>query len=186
MGWHQGDALASFLFALTLQPIALLIKEHLPNLDLHAWFLDDGTEEELQQVVDIILREGPARGLHLSTSYTSTNPKSALWSPLLAANGGGNDDPLQRGVPLERGGGVRLLEAPIGQAEFVTDTVKRRERWRKLARQSGLARDNCTAAPVKGPSNRICPSPQLLGIAKNLFPAAHCQHHLLCHPSPAV
>ena len=130
MGWHQGDALASLLFALTLQPIALLIQEQLPNVDLHAWFLDDGTlvgtEEELQQVVDIILKEGPARGLHLSTSHTSTNPKSALWSPLLAATGGGNDDPLQRGVPLERGGGVTLLGAPIGQAEFVRDTVKRK------------------------------------------------------------
>ena len=62
-GWHQGDALAALLFSLTLHPLALMIKEQVPGLDLNTWFLDDGTQvgtlEELQQVVDIIEREGP-------------------------------------------------------------------------------------------------------------------------------
>ena len=82
-GWHQGDPLDSLLFALGLHPILLMIREEVPTLLLNAWFQDDGTEvgsqEELQQVVDILEREGSARGLTLST--TSSHPKCVVWSP---------------------------------------------------------------------------------------------------------
>ena len=65
----------------------------MPNIKLNAWYLDDGTiigkVEELQQVVDILVEEGPARGLVLSTADTVTapeKPKTTVWSP--AAVGG--------------------------------------------------------------------------------------------------
>ena len=127
-GWHQGDALAALLFSLTLHPLALMIKEQVPGLDLNTWFLDDGTQvgtlEELQQVVDIIEREGPRLGLHLSTSATSNRPKSTVWSPLHYSTS--VDDPLQRGVPVERSNGVTLLGAPVGDARHLEEAIKRK------------------------------------------------------------
>ena len=55
-GFHQGDPLASLLFALTLHPIVERIKLKVPNLLAHEWYLDDGgmagKREELQMVVD--------------------------------------------------------------------------------------------------------------------------------------
>ena len=40
-----------------------MIEEEVPDLDVNAWYLDDGdlagTKEQLQQAVDILLREGP-------------------------------------------------------------------------------------------------------------------------------
>ena len=124
-GWHQGDALAALLFSLTLHPLALMIKEQLPGLELNTWFLDDGTQvgtlEELQQVVDIIQREGPRLGLHLSTSATSNRPKSTLWSPIHSSSSA--DDPLQRGVPVERSNGVTLLGAPVGDDRHLEEAI---------------------------------------------------------------
>ena len=125
-GWHQGDPLASLLFAVELHPIVLKIKEEVPTLDLHAWFLDDGTQvgtvEELRTVVDILEREGPAQGLHISTAVTSREPKSVVWSPNHV--GAGESDPLHRGIPREKGPGVTLLGAPLGSEDFVRRGVE--------------------------------------------------------------
>ena len=56
------------------------------SLALNAWFLDDGTQvgklEDLNQVIDILVHEGPAHGLILSTSLTvvpPSTPKSTIW-----------------------------------------------------------------------------------------------------------
>ena len=86
-GFQQGDPLAALLFALVLQPVVLIINEEVPSLNLNSWYLDDGTLvgnlEELQTVVDILEREGPERGLILSTKATSpSDPKTTVWSPL--------------------------------------------------------------------------------------------------------
>jgi hypothetical protein len=130
VGFHQGDALASLLFCLVLLPIVTRIREEVPTLALNAWYLDDGTQggtvEELQSVVDILVEEGPARGLHLSTAFTSITPKSAVWSP--NHPGRGDSDPLQRGIPREEGPGVILLGAPLGSVDFVGEAVKTKVR----------------------------------------------------------
>ena len=112
VGFHQGDPLASLLFALVLHPIILQIEAEVPTLDLNAWYLDDGTlvgtEEELCKVVDILQSEGPQRGLILSTSLTTPDqPKTIKWSKL------GRTDNLvslnDRGIPSVRGLGITLL-----------------------------------------------------------------------------
>ena len=98
-----------------------MIKEEVPGLDVNAWYLDDGdlvgTTEQLQQAVDILLREGPARGLILSVRDNVTlpaEPKSLVWCPLDLHGASGDADPLQRGVPCHRGLGVTVLGAPVG------------------------------------------------------------------------
>ena len=124
-GLQQGDALASFLFSLALQPVLRKVEQEVPTLALHVWFLDDGTavgtKEELQAVVDIVSREGASRGLVLSTAATTTAPrlpKSTVWSPLHQGEEE-ESDPLARGVPLVKEPGVTLLGTPIGNKEFV-------------------------------------------------------------------
>ena len=67
-GFCQGDPLTLLLFSLVLHPVVKAIQELVPNLKVNAWSPDNGTQvgtrEELQQVVNILDREGPARGLH--------------------------------------------------------------------------------------------------------------------------
>ena len=69
----------------------------MPDLTLNTWYLDDGTQvgkvEDLQKVMDILVTEGPARGLILSTSATvlpPALPKTTIWSP---SDEGGGDLP---------------------------------------------------------------------------------------------
>ena len=87
-GFHQGDPLTSLLFSLVGHAVVKAIQKEVPNLKVNAWSLDDGTQvgtrEELQQVVNILEREGLAKGLHLSTSSTTHHPQITVWSPLKA------------------------------------------------------------------------------------------------------
>eukprot|EP00158_Paraphelidium_tribonemae_P008412 Partr_v1_DN28573_c2_g1_i1_m73651 putative NA len=57
-GVQQGDPLGPLLFALALHPVVPLIKERVPGLKLHCWFLDDGTfigtVSELHLVLEIL------------------------------------------------------------------------------------------------------------------------------------
>ena len=119
-GFHQGDPLASLLFALTLQPIVEMIQQAVPTLKANEWYLDDGTvagrREELLKVVDIILVHGPARGLILSTAATSSRPKSTVWCPHAIARQ--EHDPLNRGIPSIQEDGIVLLGSPIGCSQF--------------------------------------------------------------------
>ena len=111
-GFHQGDPLASLLFSLTLHPIIEKIKCELPALLLNDWFLDDGvmagTRQELQTVVDILLEQGPPRGLYLSKQ------KSSVWSPAVALP----LDPLGRQIPSLEEDGIIVLGSPVGSTEF--------------------------------------------------------------------
>ena len=113
-GFHQGDPLAGLGFALVLHPLVLRIQVLVPTLAMNSWFYDDGTKvgnrKELQTAVDVLVNEGPRRGLHLSTSLTSLEPKTDVWCPLDLGDEG--EDPLQRGVPRVRSLGVILLGLP--------------------------------------------------------------------------
>ena len=146
-GFHQGDPLAGLLFSLNLQPVVETIEEEVPDLEVNAWFLDDGdqvgTPEQLQKVVDIILREGPARGLILSTSTTVpalARPKTTLWSPgdLVSTP----EDPLERGLLRVREPGIILLGAPLGSPEYVREALKQKvEKVREITNLLPLIED---------------------------------------------
>ena len=129
VGFHQGDPLASFLFSLTLQPIIAKIQERVPGLKLNEWYLDDGSlggkKEQLQEAVDIILQEGPARGLFLSTARTvapPSQPKSTVWCPFSTNLQG---DPLMRGIPRVQEEGIILLGSPIGSHRFLEARINK-------------------------------------------------------------
>ena len=130
LGVHQGDPLAALIFSLVLHPLVLAIQERVPTIKLNAWYLDDGTMvgkvEELEQVVDILVQEGPARGLVLSTAATVTapdKPKTTVWSPAAV---GGEGDPLAKGLERVKESGITLLGAPVGSQEFMAREVKRK------------------------------------------------------------
>ena len=139
-GFHQGDPLASLLFALVLHPVIISIVMQVPSLALHTWFLDDGTligtADELGQVVDVLLQEGPARGLFLSTRNTVDDPtkaKTTVWSRPVDND---DDEPIQRGIPRVREAGITLLGAPIGDQSFVEAFLKKKVE--KVAEITGL------------------------------------------------
>ena len=122
--------MASLLFSLTLHPIITKIKETVPNLQANAWYLDDGTlagkKDDLKQAVDIIIEDGPPRGLYLSTAATTPaplRPKSTVWSPNQSIN---DDDPLNRGIPNIKEEGITLLGTPIGSSQFIREKVKQK------------------------------------------------------------
>ena len=126
--FHQGDALAVLLFALTLQPIILKILDEVPSLKTNSWFLDDGilagTREELVKAVRILLEEGPAHGLQLSTEHVVPYPgtsKCALWC---GREGPKETDPLGIGILPIEGPGFVHLGAPVGSIHCVQGKAK--------------------------------------------------------------
>ena len=130
-GFHQGDPLAGLLFSANLQPVIDTIEEEVPDLEVDAWFLDDGdqvgTLDQLRKVVDILLREGPPRGLVLSTSATVPapgRPKTTVWCP--ADLSSMPEDPLQRGLLRVREPGIILLGAPLGTPQFVREVLSKK------------------------------------------------------------
>ena len=68
-GTHQGCPLAPLLTALTIQPIAKKLQE-VEGLRQNTWFLDDGEligkKEALVRAWDILVEDGPPRGLLLN------------------------------------------------------------------------------------------------------------------------
>jgi Reverse transcriptase (RNA-dependent DNA polymerase) len=77
-GVHQGDPLSPLLFALCIHPLITSLHTRFNNL-LNAWFLDDGSvmgkTEEVKQLLQAVVEEGPAYGLVM-------NPrKTKIWWP---------------------------------------------------------------------------------------------------------
>ncbi|GKD19737.1 putative reverse transcriptase domain-containing protein, partial [Tanacetum coccineum] len=107
-GVQQGDPLGPLLFALVLHPLICKIKDSF-SLSLHAWYLNDGTiigdTLVVGKVLELIMKDGPRRGLHLNVNKTEVfwpreDPRSRLagvFSPTIAR-------------PLH---GVKLLGGPV-------------------------------------------------------------------------
>ena len=69
-GVQQGDPLGPLIFSLVVHELVLLIQGECPELDLHAWYLDDGViagpSAVVRRALSIIAQHGPERGLHLN------------------------------------------------------------------------------------------------------------------------
>nr|GEV09755.1 hypothetical protein [Tanacetum cinerariifolium] len=83
---EQGDPLGPLLFALVLHLLICKIKDSF-SLSLHAWYLDDGTiigdTLVMGKVLELIMKDGPRRGLHLNVNKTEVfwpreDPRSRL------------------------------------------------------------------------------------------------------------
>ena len=126
-GFHQGDPLACLFFAVVLHPIIMKIASDVPDLLLNGWFLDDGSLigklEDLSSAVNIIRQEGPTKGLFLSTSATSPQPKSTIWCPDLPSS---DPDPLGHGIPRIEEPGIILLGSPVGNQQFVRNVLEQK------------------------------------------------------------
>ena len=164
-GFHQGDPLASLLFSLVLHPIVLQIEEQVPTLALNAWYLDDGTlvgtAPELSQVAEIITRQGPSKGLILSTAATvkaPSRPKTTVWSPLDVT---GDEDPLGKGIPRVRGLGITLLGAPLGHIGYEAEVLQ--EKVDKVQRITSLLPD------LQDPQTEFCLLRSCLSLPKMMF-----------------
>jgi hypothetical protein len=68
-GVHQGDPLAGLLFSLTLHAFLFKVHNIIPNLQLNAWYLDDGkivsTLNDMSRAVQMFVNDGPEHDLHL-------------------------------------------------------------------------------------------------------------------------
>ena len=66
-GVQQGDPLGPLAFALAFQPIVERIRREVPDLQINAWYLDDGTlcgsAADLTAALAIVEEDGPGRGL---------------------------------------------------------------------------------------------------------------------------
>ncbi|GJW73971.1 putative reverse transcriptase domain-containing protein [Tanacetum coccineum] len=75
-GVQQGDPLGPLLFALVLHPLICKIKDSF-SLSLHGWYLDDGTiigdTLVVGKVLELIIEDGPRRGLHLNVNKSSVD-----------------------------------------------------------------------------------------------------------------
>ena len=173
VGFHQGDPLASLLFSLDLQPIVEQIQHEVPDLDINAWYLDDGTlvgkKDDLRRAVDIIIEQGPARGLYLSTATTAPLPKSTIWNP--ANTSTDNDDPLDRGIPRIQQAGIILLGTPVGSHHFIQERIRDKiERVRNITSQLPLLQDAQTEFVLL----RSCLSlPKVMYVLRTTDPTHH-------------
>ncbi|XP_026425407.1 uncharacterized protein LOC113321716 isoform X2 [Papaver somniferum] len=107
-GVQQGDPLGPLLFGLALHQIAEKIASHC-TLDLHAWYLDDGTiacdTMEVSKVLKIIQSDGPSRGLHLNVTKTKI-----FWPSFDPRREAAGVFPPNIGMPSV---GVELLGGPV-------------------------------------------------------------------------
>ena len=154
------------IFNFLTQSLILRIKEEIPPLRVNGWYLDDGllagNKEDLIKAVDILLEEGPSRGLHLSTELSVPgNSKSAVWDPNLDVA----EDPLGRGILRIKETGFKHLGAPVGGMEFVADEIQSR-----ISKVKTLLEKLST---MGNSHSRVCPSEIVSIASKSQFLASY-------------
>ena len=127
IGFHQGDPLATLLFCLLLHPLVGKIDREVPTLSCNGWLLDDGllagNKEDIMRSAEILLAEGPSRGLYMSTEHSQPGKsKSRVWCP----EGPNGNDPLNLGILPINDDGFVYLGCPIGNERYVALKVAER------------------------------------------------------------
>ncbi|KAL8158882.1 hypothetical protein V2J09_000419, partial [Rumex salicifolius] len=162
-GVQQGDLLGPLLFALALHPLVLDINRAC-ELDLQAWYLDDGTivgdKVMVTKAFDIIKIDGPARSLFLNVDKTELfwlveDPRSRVEGVL----------PPNISRPHE---GVKLLGGPVSlDVGFCHDLVlKRVSKTIEL-----MEAVNKQGSPMQAsPSSQLCWGCEIILCLENLFP----------------
>ena len=121
-----------------------------------------GTRQQLQQVVDILESEGPARGLILSTSASVLPPflpKTRVWCP--SHQGPDPGDQLLATVTRISGPGTVLLGAPLGEEGYVQGILEDKvEKIRRLTSLLPLLQD---------PQTEYCLLRSCLSLPKVMF-----------------
>ncbi|GJR46042.1 putative reverse transcriptase domain-containing protein [Tanacetum coccineum] len=165
-GVQQGDPLGPLLFALVLHPLICKIKDSF-SLSLHAWYLDDGTiigdTLVVGKVLELIMKDGPRRGLHLNVNKTEVfwpreDPRSRLagvFPPTIAR-------------PLH---GVKLLGGPVSvDFGFSSELVLKR-----VAKSIELMD---AAAKLNDPQCELLLLRACAGISKLYFSMRTCSPHV--------
>ena len=133
------DPIAPLLFSIVLQDIVEAIE--VPGLEVNAWFLDDGvqvgTAEQvvrIMEIMEIMKREGPSRGLILNTLDNTPNKpscKTTVWRKDFCERGEGEEEEMamnfmDSGARTVTEEGTILLGAPLGSVEYVREASKSR------------------------------------------------------------
>ena len=117
-GVRQGDPLGPLLFSLVLRRVTLRLQASHSDLDLHAWYLDDGTVVGSRRTVAAVLEylgspEVEAMGLKLKLS------KCEVWWPS-GSHGFPELPPAVVRLPCD---GVDILKIPVGTDPYVAERL---------------------------------------------------------------
>jgi len=119
-GAQQGDPIASLLFSLALRFITKRIEERFPTLDLHVWYLDDGTvigcRQDLAQLLTFLGGDDlKASGFDLNLG------KCEVWWP------SGDTTFLEFPQSIQRmRDGIDILKIPIGSDDYIERRLRHR------------------------------------------------------------
>ena len=126
-GTQQGDPLGPLFFCLLLRKVSAEIRRRWPKLNLHVWYLDDGTiigdRESLKKILDFL-----ANSIVSDIGLVLSHKKCELWWPTGDASFPGFPASIKR-QPHE---GVEILKVPIGSDQFICR--KLRERAQKVGK----------------------------------------------------
>ena len=107
----------SLLFFLTLWPVIEKIRDAVPNLTQHTWYLDDGfvagSEDQIRTTLHNLANEGPKRGLYLRKD------KCELWSIV-------NLPSVDREIVRNTSNGFEVVGAAVASPEFDSSCLQKR------------------------------------------------------------
>ena len=133
-GVQQGDPLGPFLFSLALRSLTAEIHAACPNLQLHAWYLDDGVvggrTEDVLRACDIVAASAGRIGLDLNFAKCEVifakRPRHDPFPADIVLADGTIARPGYKRIYTSPNGGFDLLGTPIGTDVFVDGYVDRK------------------------------------------------------------